>query len=77
MHDQCAREKYWSELTDAERIQKLKREVERMQYYLERSGRLISRLIRHRHSGSDIVEVVSPHGEYVDELNFRKERWEA
>lgn len=50
-----SREKYWSEIDDAERIKRMRSEVKSLQTTIRYQGHLIEKLLNHKHSDGDLV----------------------
>lgn len=74
------REKYWSELTEAEKVERMRSEVKRMSYAVMRLNRAVDNLLNHTHVGEMVymplrerygdVEAESPSIRNKDEVYF-------
>jgi len=54
----CRREKYWSELTDSEKIERMRDEVKRWQYKCAEMQNVVDKLHSHQHAPNG--EIVVP-----------------
>jgi len=73
----CARDKYWYEMDDKEKIEKLMRELERTQFKVQDLSKLVSRLYEHEHAsdGHMVAKIKVPGEESYPATCFRAERF--
>jgi hypothetical protein len=70
----CKRNKYWSEMTDSEKINKLQQELSRTQNRLADVCKYVSQLIDHNHFNNHItIRLQNPNEESYNGLYFRPE----
>ena len=55
--NKICRERYWDELNDSEKIERMRDEVKRLQNQVKRLSQLTDRLLQHNHSQSGALFV--------------------
>lgn len=78
--NQCRREKYWRELTDAEKIERMREMVHNLKISLKLANRELAHLRRHQHGANGemlveydsygIVESIGEHRRHDDDVYF-------
>jgi hypothetical protein len=67
----CAREKYWYEMEDKQKIEKLQFELERTQNHLKTVSELVEKLYHHEHLDDHMVSRIGvPGAEQYSGLRF-------
>lgn len=56
------REKYWSELQESEKIERMRQQVKQLQGTLDRAMTLITKLTRHKHIDDRVVLIEDLNG---------------
>lgn len=64
----CGREKYWSELNDSEKIERMRNQVKSLQEEAKRLRELIFKLLVHKHLDGEIVIPVDSGKSGVDQV---------
>jgi hypothetical protein len=63
----CKREKYWDELTDAEKIGRMRSEVKQLQRTVYRQANLIDQLLIHSHGDNSLFVPLDAYGRNIPE----------
>lgn len=74
---QACREKYWTELNDSEKIERMRTEVKRIQYLQKKLDSAVYLLLRHEHnqSGKLVTELRDTQATEDSPIRLRNEEY--